>query len=181
MSGLDQSYLGTFGSCGNDIYYEGRNGPTYDCIIYVNGTTFSMQTYNPQPTSSPVTMRQTASGILVIANLTASASTKAVYKVDCFSAAGFEEKTESLSGVKVYPNPSNGLLTIETQDAVKGLNIKIINLTGQVVYQKGNIIGSKTSVDLSNQASGIYFCKNNECRQNLRYRKDCEAIEQNIG
>lgn len=155
MSGLGQEYLGTFGMCGNDIYYEGRNGPSYDCIIYVNGTTFSMQAYTSQPTNNPVTMRQTANGIYLIAGTSPSTSTKAVYKLNCSTIDGNEDQISNQVTIDLFPNPSNGLITIKLQDNAGICDMKIYNMLGEIMHC-GIIQDELTSLNL-NLKSGVYF------------------------
>jgi hypothetical protein len=59
---------------------------------------------------------------------------------------------DSQSQIRVYPNPTNGIVFIE------GISIdsqlEITNAAGQVVYQSDAI--GKQSIDLSNQARGLY-------------------------
>lgn len=158
VDGLTTQFPGSAEHCDNDLYFGGRNGSSATRLIYVNGDSYAVTTH-PYGLPNNATIRKTASGILLVGNpLPTTSAEKAVFKANCGAITGIEENKTS-AVLSVYPNPSNGFLTIETQDAVKGLSIKIINLTGQVVYQKHNIIDSKISVDLSNQAAGIYFVK----------------------
>ncbi len=53
---------------------------------------------------------------------------------------------------KIYPNPSNGLFTIQLD---KKAEVKVMNILGSVVYNQN--LSGKSKIDLSNQASGIYF------------------------
>jgi hypothetical protein len=75
--------------------------------------------------------------------------------------SGFTVETTQISNIpqnnkiKIYPNPGNGIFTIEgvrSDDTVV-----IIDLHGETVYQKpGNIPGT---INLSNLSPGIYFVK----------------------
>ena len=56
--------------------------------------------------------------------------------------------------VKVYPNPSNGIVNI-ISDGI--YNVSIMNEIGRVVASK--IVNNSGSFDLSNQSSGIYFVR----------------------
>jgi len=56
-------------------------------------------------------------------------------------------------GFNAYPNPTTGLLSINTKETV---NISLINNIGQVVYRKDKIEDGDT-IDLSNFESGLYF------------------------
>ncbi len=57
----------------------------------------------------------------------------------------------------VYPNPSNGLFTLQINGTHPEIdNIEIYNLPGEIVYsEKPN--GSAITIDLSNRSKGIYF------------------------
>ena len=77
----------------------------------------------------------------------------------------FNIKVESLVGinnltqnfdVRVYPNPSVGLVKIETSGFNKPF-IRIFNAIGAEVYMKTNMIDPIQTVDLSGNTPGIYF------------------------
>jgi PKD repeat protein len=58
--------------------------------------------------------------------------------------------------VKVYPNPSDGIFNITSQNEIN--NIVIYNLVGQNVYQLVNFKGSNFhSLDLTHLSKGTYF------------------------
>jgi hypothetical protein len=59
--------------------------------------------------------------------------------------------------VKVYPCPSNGIITLET-DALANTNatFAVTNTNGQVVYQT-TIYKTVSNIDLSHLSNGIYF------------------------
>jgi hypothetical protein len=62
----------------------------------------------------------------------------------------------------VFPNPFNDFLniTVQAKSSIEELTVEIINLYGQKIYsaQNKNISGEiKIDIDLSNQASGMYF------------------------
>ena len=62
---------------------------------------------------------------------------------------------ENEAQVKVYPNPSKGLVTIESEE--KG-EVTIYNPLGQCIMQK-DITGPQTILDLQNAASGLYLLR----------------------
>ncbi len=72
------------------------------------------------------------------------------------TAAGLSNN--KVEGFEVYPNPSNGKFYVKAN--VKGASsIKVMDLTGRVIYHENYPTKALlfTSVDLSNQATGIYF------------------------
>ncbi len=61
-----------------------------------------------------------------------------------------------LNDFKLYPNPSNGLVLIESKMALK--NVQAYNLTGQLLYSS-QLHDLNTTVDISSFATGTYFFK----------------------
>jgi len=58
-------------------------------------------------------------------------------------------------GIRIYPNPTNTFLTIET--GISGFyNINIKSLNGQIVYSR-DVQGTNQIIDLSSFQKGIYF------------------------
>jgi hypothetical protein len=57
--------------------------------------------------------------------------------------------------IKIYPNPTTGILQIE-QKYNNDLNIKIYDNLGRLVLQKQSN-SSNSNLDISNLADGIYF------------------------
>jgi hypothetical protein len=59
--------------------------------------------------------------------------------------------TEVTAATKLYPNPTNGVFTVEAGNLAK---VEVYNLVGQKVYE---VEGKKVSVDASNWDKGIYL------------------------
>ncbi len=60
-------------------------------------------------------------------------------------------------GVKVYPNPVNNILKIDTKELSENSNLRIVNVTGQTIF-KGGLYKNRTyELDFSNYPAGIYF------------------------
>jgi hypothetical protein len=70
---------------------------------------------------------------------------------------GIESVLKNASAVKVYPNPTNGVLTV---DLANGLNktIEVTDISGRIVSK---IISAEDSLEfnLSNLAEGVYYLK----------------------
>ncbi len=58
----------------------------------------------------------------------------------------------------VYPNPSNGIFTIERKLFSETETYQIIDITGKIIF-KGEFIDKQTQMDLSSAQSGVYFLK----------------------
>ncbi len=85
--------------------------------------------------------------------------------IDNVSVASPEAVDEGFLGssyVSIFPNPATGKFTIDIRNEASVNNIKVINLTGQSVYNKDITNTASTNsfeIDLSNQPKGIYLVK----------------------
>jgi len=69
--------------------------------------------------------------------------------------SGVDENNKN--NIRVFPNPANGLVNLVSEKSLNGASFKIINIAGQVVYEKKESTGSNFFFDVSEKASGIYF------------------------
>jgi hypothetical protein len=72
--------------------------------------------------------------------------------------------SESLSNrsMKVYPNPSSGMITLEiSRDAATDLDVEIYSLNGKMVYRNAlrSVINVQEQLDLSDLDKGIYMLR----------------------
>jgi hypothetical protein len=69
---------------------------------------------------------------------------------------GEDEDDEMGNTVSLFPNPNNGLFTIDMQtNGVK--NVFIYNVLGKIVYQKNNTSEKTLDIDISNEPKGVYL------------------------
>lgn len=68
--------------------------------------------------------------------------------------AGLDENT--LAGVSVYPNPSNGVITVGNDNNIEG-EVTVQDIAGRVVFS-GDLNGN-TTIDLSGNGTGVYVVK----------------------
>lgn len=64
-----------------------------------------------------------------------------------------------LEGVIMYPNPSNGYVSIDAKSVSVSMNIEIINQIGSVVYRGSLQAGMVNKLDVSSFANGVYYVK----------------------
>jgi hypothetical protein len=64
-------------------------------------------------------------------------------------------ENEEIVGVTLYPNPTTGIFTIETE-GIKEATMEVYSISG-VKMKSLKMEGSKTEVDLTNIPKGIYL------------------------
>jgi hypothetical protein len=83
----------------------------------------------------------------------------------CSIAIGIEEKAEEAK-MTVFPNPSNGIFTIEYSDLNKNVNVEVYNILGtKLLEQKGT-----STIDLSSYPKGVYFVKLTDSEKEITQR-----------
>jgi hypothetical protein len=61
------------------------------------------------------------------------------------------------NSLSVYPNPTNSQTLVISQQSLVNATVRLINLTGQTIFEKQNQSGNQFTIDLSSQVQGIYF------------------------
>lgn len=79
-----------------------------------------------------------------------------------------EDEERDVKDIKLYPNPTNGLITIET--SFKSGNYIIIDFSGNQVFS-GQIEEGKSKADLNNNPSGFYTVIIYDEEKNIHYKK----------
>jgi uncharacterized repeat protein (TIGR03803 family) len=59
--------------------------------------------------------------------------------------------------ITIYPNPSNGLIKIETQSLTK-LQVEVYSILGELITQQSSL-NQQTIIDLTNHSAGVYIVK----------------------
>ncbi|MBK9192868.1 MAG: T9SS type A sorting domain-containing protein [Crocinitomicaceae bacterium] len=77
-------------------------------------------------------------------------------------ASGSSELTENnLGAVEMYPNPTNGNLTVDLSDVESEVvSVELRDVTGRIISST-TIINNKVNFNLNGESSGIYFVKVN--------------------
>ncbi len=87
---------------------------------------------------------------------------------------GIEDLSEI--GISIYPNPTTGIVNINFAKVSNfgKVEITITDITGKVIYSKDVACNVSTTIDLSNNANGVYFIK----FQNSKTVKTLKIIKQ---
>ncbi len=156
-NGLTPQFPGSAEHCGDDLYFNGTKGSNVDRLIYVNGSSYNVNVYpiNAGVSSTP-SFRKTASGIeFIAAPLPTSSAAKAVYKVNCSILASIGDISSGQLLFELFPNPSNGQITIKLPEYSSNCNVNIHNTLGELVFS--SLIKEQISILNLNLKSGLYF------------------------
>lgn len=63
------------------------------------------------------------------------------------------------NNIRVFPNPSTGIFTIQTTNGEQLSSLEVYNAFGELIYQTDGLERNEFSIDLSGNSSGIYFLK----------------------
>ena len=75
---------------------------------------------------------------------------------DASLATGIEEHAGLFSSIKIGPNPTKGIFTISTDQAIEG-KVNVFDISGKKIMEKN--LSSQSTLDISNYANGIYIVK----------------------
>jgi hypothetical protein len=77
------------------------------------------------------------------------------WAVNVTTGTGLNPETEKQ--IILYPNPTNGLLTISTGN-LNGVGFQLCDITGRILFNQ-QLTNTSTQLDISRLAKGMYFCK----------------------
>ena len=84
---------------------------------------------------------------------------RAEYEFYTFHPSAGLPAIQALNSIHVFPNPSSSQFQVFSETSSE-INCKVFNLYGQLVFQQ-KTLSNKTTINLSNQPSGIYILKAN--------------------
>jgi len=79
------------------------------------------------------------------------------YTSNCSQPAGISEMNNKGGKVEVYPNPSNGMLTLSLTNVNQECSIKVYSVLGQQVYWSSIDANGSAEINLSGQSQGVYL------------------------
>ncbi len=156
--GQKDIYLAYYDSLGNVISSAragGLNSETNAGIVADNSNNmFIFGSYRAQAGFAPFSLTVAGGSDLYIAR----------YGVNTTSIA----EASNNKTMQVYPNPSNGLVTLSFNDAAE-YQVKIYDVRGVCVVNE-SITTLKTQLDLSNLSNGVYFLNANGADKNFQQK-----------
>ncbi|MES2286028.1 MAG: PKD domain-containing protein [Bacteroidota bacterium] len=79
------------------------------------------------------------------------------------TSVGIDEALVSDYKLQIFPNPNDGKFTVQIEDCkgcLEGIEVfTIMNVLGEIVYERSNIRTPSLAIDLSAHPKGIYFVK----------------------
>jgi hypothetical protein len=137
--------------------------------IDINGVTVSIQRFimqNQLGTTAPASatsLGYEASTSIARVNFTYSTGcesprTMVIGEVDCV--VGIEDNKSLVNNFQVYPNPSNGLFTIDlTTQKEEDFNLTVRDVQGKLIYEEQIEVNGKyrDDLDLNELAKGVYY------------------------
>ena len=94
---------------------------------------------------------------------------RGLWRSDLYGVFTGNENIVSSNTVNIFPNPSQGFFTIQSETSIGKGEIKVFNTLGEIIYQN-NLSSNTTEFDLSNQPNGVYFVKINSNENSITKR-----------
>jgi hypothetical protein len=139
-----------------------------DSIIY---TAIGATNYTWQPNgiaSNTLGMMMNSSTIFTVVG---SGSTTCLAKViQLFSTSqcvGIEENNAAFHQLKLWPNPSQGLINVLSQSDLK---IKVLNQLGQVLYEQDLKQNTVSEINLLIFSAGVYYIESQSAQGNSTHK-----------
>jgi len=94
---------------------------------------------------------------------------RGLWRSDLYGVFTGNENIVSSNTINIFPNPSQGFFTIQSETSIGRGEIKVFNTLGEIIYQN-NLSSNTTELDLSNQPNGVYFVKINSNENSITKR-----------
>jgi FlaG/FlaF family flagellin (archaellin) len=75
---------------------------------------------------------------------------------------GIEEIKKNETAFSVFPNPTKGEIKIMFDQTINNTSLKLLNLTGQTVFEQNNISNNLFTFDIAGQTTGMYILEVNQ-------------------
>ncbi len=169
IDSVDMSFLGELNEFRKEyVFVPIINQGSGLLIVYIEGVTNIWSTFpNLETLMGYDAFHQSQTVCVEVDNLYYYG--EAPYDKNCgFLAVGIEN-TELQSKLKVFPNPTSRMLTIQLPEGFKHADLlTIYNTLGEIVMQKDiSASGNSFTIDVSNFIKGMYFLNINSLTTNI--------------
>jgi hypothetical protein len=125
------------------------------------GITLSSTTASRPSFTAPEVKVDTEYAISLTVNDGALNSTSSTVIITVKNVIKTDAEITPVGTLKTYPNPTNGILTIEGMKTDENTNIAVYTIDGRLIMNKTSKLATD-KIDLSNQVSGTYILKVNK-------------------
>lgn len=168
---IDATRIGGNGTDGGNAVSANNNGLVYLCG-FLSGPTTIQTIYQTQSLTSfggiDIFLMKLKEPVLPVLTSIQEARMvrEPVYEIresvdvdalPCTLKAGREQDEETRQRPLVYPIPSKGIVTIEYPYSVHHANLKVMNASGEMVYEAGHSYGRVYRLDLGKERKGNYL------------------------
>jgi hypothetical protein len=130
-----------------ELSYTGNGGVTFQWISVNGAVNGNPVNVNPQVNTTYTLIATSAQGCT-------NQATYDLYVTEC---VGLQQNAASANGIKVFPNPNNGVFNIEWNNGM-AKSAKVSDVSGRVVYTANSELNVLT-IDLNGFSNGVYFVK----------------------
>ena len=147
-------WAGTISETVHYHVYRSTNGTDYELIGYANG---NATCYEDHDTSAPNFYYQVTAINTIVGGTCESEPAMSVDGIHDFVTVQTDGVVELNDDIMVYPNPTHGILFVETRFIASQTNTyRITNTMGQTLMT-GQITGETQQIDVSTLPQGMYF------------------------
>ena len=133
-------------------------GPPFQGTATINASGASTYTWNTSATTVSISVSPSTTTQYTVTGTAANGCTNtAVFTQSVSTCAGMSTALNDRPELLVFPNPTNGSVTVKVPSALEG-SIEVYNAIGERIY-KTDIKEEQLTIDLSQQADGIYFIR----------------------
>jgi len=100
---------------------------------------------------------QTTTSYTLVGTSADGCTAESYYELNVTECVGLNENSASVNGIKVFPNPNNGVFSIEWNNGLNK-NASVSDISGKVVYTADSS-SDVMNIDLGGLSNGVYFVK----------------------
>jgi len=131
-------------------------GPPFQGTSTLTANGANTYTWNPGGTVTSIAVSPSVTSTYSITGTDINGCINfSVFTLSVSPCSGINETNLAESEINIYPNPTTGEVTLESELEIT--YIKIVDLTGRVIFERKNIFSNQFAIDISEQQAGIYI------------------------